>query len=532
MKTSDHDSGDDNWSEDSSFVADDVASSGAAADSSMLDDHLKALPRLLRYAILSTRENDTLRHRVMAEVRELCPDLPELAIWIVHPDLDTALALAAALDQRAVCADQPDLRSLADSVRLVALPMPRDLRKLREHQRLAKALLLANEHLPVRTDAEVAANIEAFCWAFAALPVARELIPSFVGDLALDGANHLATRIATKQLRNLKDRWNRQIDKEQERQRAEQEKEQASVEATTASAAAEVAASGDHLLVCRIDEAAKTSPKTSPKILAPYNDIIGAPLPLRLAPPLYEVRSRLLFEFPYAEAAIDFALGDLVGRRTVHLRPLLLVGEPGGGKSRFVRRLGEVLGIHVWRTDVSRSDGAVFGGTDKRWYSAEPCHPLLAIAQARHANPMVLLDELEKAGTRSDYGRLWDCLLGFLEGETAARYPDPALQITLDLSQVSYVATANSLDSLPPPLRDRFRVIAFPKPRAADLDALLPAVLADLAGERRLDPRWMAPLSGDERDLVAHHWRGGSVRQLRRILEVVLRARDQDAVRN
>jgi ATP-dependent Lon protease len=175
----------------------------------------------------------------------------------------------------------------------------------------------------------------------------------------------------------------------------------------------------------------------------------------------------------------------------------------------------------------------VFGGTDKRWYSAEPCHPLLAIAQARHANPMILLDELEKAGTRSDYGRLWDCLLGFLEGETAARYPDPALQITLDLSQVSYVATAaNSLDPLPPPLRDRFRVIAFPKPCAADLDALLPAVLADLGSERRLDPRWMAPLSGDERDLVADHWRGGSVRQLRRILEVILRARDQDAVRN
>src|SRR2546430_9876661 len=48
---------------------------------------------------------------------------------------------------------------------------------------------------------------------------------------------------------------------------------------------------------------------------------------------------------------------------------------------------------------------------------------------------------------------------------------------TLDLSHVSYVATANSLDQLPGPLRDRFRVILFPKPSANDLDALLPAVL-------------------------------------------------------
>jgi ATP-dependent Lon protease len=187
----------------------------------------------------------------------------------------------------------------------------------------------------------------------------------------------------------------------------------------------------------------------------------------------------------------------------------------------------------VWRTDASRSDGAVFGGTDKRWYSAEPCHPFLAIAQAKHACPMMLLDELEKAGTRSDYGRLWDCLLGFLEPETAARYPDPALQTTLDLSHVSYVATANSIDPLPSPLRDRFRIITFPKPGPEHMDALLAPVIADLAAERGLDSRWIEPLTwGVERDIVAAHWRGGSVRRLRRIVEIVLRAREKAAVRN
>ena len=183
-------------------------------------------------------------------------------------------------------------------------------------------------------------------------------------------------------------------------------------------------------------------------------------------PLLHEVRNRLLFEFPYAEQVIDFALADLVGKRTV----LLLVGEPGGGKSRFVRRLSEILNVGCWRTDASRADGATFGGTDKRWYSAEPCHPFLAIARVKHANPVVLIDELEKAGTRNDYGRLWDCILGFLEPETAARYPDPALQVTLDLSHVSYIATVNSIDPLPSPLRDRFRVVTFPKPRVEHLD--------------------------------------------------------------
>lgn len=83
--------------------------------------------------------------------------------------------------------------------------------------------------------------------------------------------------------------------------------------------------------------------------------------------------------------------------------------------------------------------------------------PFLAIGQTKHANPLVLLDELEKAGTRNDYGQLWDRLLGFLEPETNARYPDPALQAPLDFSHVSYVAAANALDPLPSPIRDRFR---------------------------------------------------------------------------
>ncbi len=101
--------------------------------------------------------------------------------------------------------------------------------------------------------------------------------------------------------------------------------------------------------------------------------------------------------------------------------------------------------------------------------------------------------------------------LGFLEPETNRRYPDLALQINLDLSHVSYMATANSVDPLPGPIRDRFRIVIFPKPTRDDLDALLPAVIGDFAQQRDLDRRWILPLDGDERAAVAAHWRGGSI---------------------
>jgi hypothetical protein len=53
--------------------------------------------------------------------------------------------------------------------------------------------------------------------------------------------------------------------------------------------------------------------------------------------------------------------------------------------------------------------------------------------------------------------------------------------VTLDLSHITYIATANTVDPLPGPIRDRFRIITFPKPNSHDLDALLPAVIADLS---------------------------------------------------
>ena len=296
--------------------------------------------------------------------------------------------------------------------------------------------------------------------------------------------------------------------------------------------AAATAIPDHHLVVARLSSEAMKSAKLK-ELLGPLKGVINVPLPLVEVPPLHQVRSTLLLEFPYALDVIDFALADLVGRLTVKLRPLLLLGDPGGGKSRFARRLGEVLGLTVWRNDASRTDGAVFGGTDRRWHTAEPCHPFLAVAQGKTASPLILLDEIEKAPVRgSGYGRLWDCLLGFLEPETNARYPDPALQTNLDLSQVSYIATANSLDPLPSPIRDRFRVVRFPKPTAGDLDALLPAVIAELAKERGLDTSWVPPLDGVEHTAVARSWRGGSVRRLRRVVEVILRERDLRTTRN
>lgn len=505
-----------------------LASAGAAADSVERDEALKGLPRLIRYAILSNRDNSLACERLVAEIMEVAPALPLATAWAEQRADNLGIALASELDHLSVTGDKPDLRSLADSVRLLCLNVPIGNVFQKDHRRVACALLRAYRELPPDIDIELAAEVEAFSVGWAALPVASDMLWRFHDPSATAAARTVGRKMASHRVEAAE----AELTKKFEAERQEwQNGVKPSDQATTPRSIAGLQVAEDHVIVCRLDETAMKNPKMR-EIIAPLKSIINAELPLVPVPPLHEVRAKLMFEFPYAEDVIDFVLADLVGRRTVRLRPLLICGEPGGGKSRFARRIGETLSVGVWRTDASRSDGAVFGGTDRRWYTAEPCHPFLAIAQTKQSNPIVLLDELEKAGTRNDYGRLWDCLLGFLEPESNVRYFDPALQTPLNLGFVSYVATANVIDPLPMALRDRFRIITFPKPGPGDLGALLPAVIADLAAERGLDSRWVEPLAGFERDAVAAHWRGGSVRRLRRVVEIVLRIREKAAARN
>ena len=511
--------------------------SGAAADSADdTNERLTGLPRILRYTLLSHDNANSVELRLSAEIDQRCPDLPSNMAWAAARDTDAGLALAAELDHLAVTRDLPLLRSLGDCVRLLSLSLPFDVRRLKDFRRVTQALIITFDASASGLEEEQRGDLERCIAGWAALPMAIGFTDGDRRRPAISFAARLGDQLARFRIRaaafNAARRVRREIDaqKESDGELARRTPASARPTATPERAILE-SVLPHHAVVARIDEAELRTAKLK-SFIEPVKHILNVALPQIKTPALDEIRTALIAEFPYATAAIDLVLADLIGRPTVKLRPLLLVGEPGGGKSRFARRLGEVLGLSIWHLDAAQSDGAVFAGTDRRWHSAECCHPLLAIARGKAANPLVLLDEIEKAGTRSDYGRLWDCLLGLLESETSGRYPDPALQIPLDLSHISYVATANSLAPLPAPLRDRFRIVSFPKPSIGDLDALLPGLIKMLATERGLDARWIAPLDVVERVTIAQAWPGGSIRRLQRILEAILLTRDRTASRH
>ena len=102
----------------------------------------------------------------------------------------------------------------------------------------------------------------------------------------------------------------------------------------------------------------------------------------------------------------------------------------------------------------------------------------------------------------------------------------------MDISPVSWIATANSLSGIPQALLDRARTVHMPSPTKADLPALARSIAADVRAERGVDLAWMPDLDGDEIELAARAWTKPSLRQLRRIVETILAGRDALATMN
>lgn len=267
---------------------------------------------------------------------------------------------------------------------------------------------------------------------------------------------------------------------------------------------------------------------------AAYKEILDTPLRLVVARDLATVRATLHAEYPHATTAVDLLLRDLREGEPVRMKPAILVGSPGCGKSRLIRRLGDLLSIGVYRFDGgSSADGVGYGGTPRGWAESTPCVPARAVQQYRIANPIVMVDEIEKASANPRNGALWSVLLQHTERETAARLRDAALDTELDLSAVCHCATANSVDPLPEPLRDRYRVIRVPNPTLQHLPKLAANVMRDMAAEdeaRAGD----GPLADDELSVIGRAWasRKFSMRALQKIVAATLEARDQHAMRH
>lgn len=183
----------------------------------------------------------------------------------------------------------------------------------------------------------------------------------------------------------------------------------------------------------------------------------------------------LAAEMPNFAAVVEavqraMALADFTGQPLM-LQPILLLGEPGVGKTHFTQRLAEVLQTPIHRQafdNVQTNSG--LRGSDRHWGNTAVGALWELIVLGKHANPVVLLDELDKGERGGNNYRPVDALLSLLEPVTATKVKDLSIDFEFDASRVLYVATANDADRISAPVRSRFLEFFIEEP---DIDGRL-----------------------------------------------------------
>jgi len=151
-------------------------------------------------------------------------------------------------------------------------------------------------------------------------------------------------------------------------------------------------------------------------------------------------------------------------RDCMELPPLLLLGEPGIGKTHFGKRLAQLLSTGFGFISMSSmTAGWILSGSSSQWKNAKPGKVFETMLNGDYANPVMVVDEIDKAGGDAQHDPL-GALYSLLEQDTAAEFIDEFVEIPINASSVVWIATANDASRIPDPILNRVNVYEISPP--------------------------------------------------------------------
>ena len=228
---------------------------------------------------------------------------------------------------------------------------------------------------------------------------------------------------------------------------------------------------------------------------------------LRRAAPNFAAVTRLVHRAAYLSQ---------VSGRSLRIQPIMLVGAPGIGKSRYARALAFALNTSCDIINGSTlPDLATLTGYPPVWRGAGPGRIAKFLVAAPTTGPLIFIDEAEKIVAFEDMAHPLDRLLPLLEYDTSSGFQDEYLQVPMRAQNAIFLFACNTTDGLSPPFLDRLLTIRIPDLDPAARHAVLEAMLAEVAQKIGL------PMSLPNPSVLASI-QGLGVRRCRLALEIAI----------
>lgn len=185
---------------------------------------------------------------------------------------------------------------------------------------------------------------------------------------------------------------------------------------------------------------------------------------------------------PIERLQIDLVLAAAMRPEEFRISPILLLGQPGIGKTYLASQLAEALGVPTEKISAGGAQGGFqLVGSHGAWTGAKPGMIAAMLAKSASAAPVLVIDEVDKIYD-AKYPFL-PVLLDLLDAGTAKRFKDEYCEMEFDASRIIVVLTANDISNVPPPLLSRVEVFTVPPPEPSQRLRIIEQTMSGLCGK-------------------------------------------------